>query len=116
MNEIARFPTLERVERGAPLNRTAEPALLPHHQAGRHRAGWLLGASVALVLTGGLGYGAWRDYTQRQEVAAAAQHQRDYVPDVLVGQVRASGATTDVSLPGTTFAYEVANIYARANG
>jgi multidrug efflux pump subunit AcrA (membrane-fusion protein) len=35
---------------------------------------------------------------------------------VLVGQVRPSGATMDVSLPGTTFAYEAANIYARANG
>jgi multidrug efflux pump subunit AcrA (membrane-fusion protein) len=116
MNEIARFPMLERAERGVPFDRTAEPALRPHHTAGRRRGGWLLGASVILVLAGGLGYGAWRDHTQHQEVAAAAQQQRDFVPDVPVGQVRASGATADVSLPGTTFAYEAANIYARANG
>jgi multidrug efflux pump subunit AcrA (membrane-fusion protein) len=45
-----------------------------------------------------------------------AHQQRDFVPDVLVGQVRPSGPTMQVSLPGTTFAYEAANIYARANG
>jgi RND family efflux transporter MFP subunit len=35
---------------------------------------------------------------------------------VQVGQVRPSDATMEVTLPGTTFAYEAANIYARANG
>jgi RND family efflux transporter MFP subunit len=116
MNEIARFSILDRAERGAPLNRTAEPALLPHHRAGRRRGAWLLGASVIVLLAGGLGYGVWRDYSQRQQVAATAQQQRDSVPDVLIGQVRPSGATMEVTLPGTTFAYEAANIYARANG
>ena len=84
--------------------------------AAERRGGWPLGAAAVLLLAGGLGYGAWRDYAQRQEVAATAQQQRDFVPDVLVGQVRPSGATMDVTLPGTTFAYEAANIFARANG
>ena len=117
MNEIARFPTLDHAERGAPFDRKTESAPLPpHHKAARRRGGWPLGAAAVVLLAGGLGYGAWRDYAQRQEVAATAQQQRDFVPDVLVGQVRPSGATMDVTLPGTTFAYEAANIFARANG
>jgi RND family efflux transporter MFP subunit len=116
MNEIARFPTLDHAERGAPFDRKTEPEPPPHHKAAQRRGGWPLGAAAVLLLAGGLGYGAWRDYAQRQEVAATAQQQRDFVPDVLVGQVRPSGATMDVTLPGTTFAYEAANIFARANG
>jgi RND family efflux transporter MFP subunit len=116
MNEIARFPILDHAERGAPFDRKTESVPPPHHKAGRRRGGWPLGAAAVLLLAGGLGYGTWRDYVQRQEVAATAQQQRDFVPDVLVGQVRPSGATMDVTRPGTTFAYEAANIFARANG
>ncbi len=107
-------------ERGPPLDRVAEPAALPHRvdpgKARGRRLGWWLGAGVVLLLGGGLGYGGWRDHLQRQEVAATAQQQRDFVPSVMVGAVRASGAIIDVTLPGTTFAYEAANIFARANG
>jgi RND family efflux transporter MFP subunit len=116
MNEIARFPTFERKDEGAPVDRRTEPLPLPHGKAGQHRGAWLLGATAMLLLAGGLGYGGWQDYTQRQEVAATAQQQRDFVPTVLVGQVRPSAATLQVTLPGTTFAYEAANIYARTNG
>src|SRR5450755_2275183 len=116
MNEIARFPTFERKDEGAPVDRRTEPLPLPHGKAGQHRGAWLLGATAMLLLAGGLGYGGWQDYAQRQQVAATAQQQRDFVPDVLIGQVRPSGATMEVTLPGTTFAYEAANIYARANG
>jgi RND family efflux transporter MFP subunit len=116
MSEIAQFPTLKQADREPPIERKTESAPSPHDKAGRRRGGWRLGIAAVLLLTGGLGYGGWRDYTQRSEVAATAQQQRDFVPDVLVGQVRSSGETIDVSLPGTTFAYEAANIYARANG
>jgi RND family efflux transporter MFP subunit len=116
MNEIAQFPTLARAEPVPPVARTTEPAPLPRDKTGRRRGGWPLGAAVAVSLAGALGYGGWQDYAQRQQVAATAQQQRDSVPDVLIGQVRPSGATMEVTLPGTTFAYEAANIYARANG
>jgi RND family efflux transporter MFP subunit len=116
MNEIAQFPTLARAEPVPPVDRTTEPAPLPRDKTGWRRGGWPLGAALALSLAGALGYGGWQDYAQRQQVAATAQQQRDSVPDVLIGQVRPSGATMEVTLPGTTFAYEAANIYARANG
>jgi RND family efflux transporter MFP subunit len=116
MNEIARSPTRERADRTAPVDRGAETAPPPPDKTDRRRRGWPLGAAAILVLAGGLGYGGWQDYAQRREVAATAQQQRDLFPDVQVGQVRPSGATMEVSLPGTTFAYEAANIYARANG
>jgi RND family efflux transporter MFP subunit len=120
MNEIARFPVLERAERtapeerGAPEDRRTEHSPLPPNKTGR--GAWRFGATAALLLAGGLGYGAWQDYGQRQEVMATAQQQHDFVPSVLLGQVRDSGSTIDVSLPGTTFAFEAANIFARANG
>jgi hypothetical protein len=114
MNEIARFPTLERTDRG--FDRKADPVPRPaRHKMGRRRGGWLLAAIASLLLAGGLGYGGWRDYAQRQAVAATAQQKRDFVPDVLVAQVVASGATHEVSLPGTTFAYEAANVTAQVS-
>src|SRR5437879_3215568 len=116
MNERPHLVTFERTDLEAPIDRGAEPAPLPRDKVGRRLRGWLLGATAMLLLAGGLGYGGWQDYAQRQQVAVTAQQQRDFVPDVMVGQVSASGATVEVTLPGTTFAYEVANIYARANG
>jgi RND family efflux transporter MFP subunit len=116
MNERPHLVTFEPTDLEVPLDRGAEPAPRQRDKAGRRPSGWLLGATAMLLLAGGLGYGGWQDYAQRQQVAATAQQQRDFVPDVLVGQVRPSDATVEVTLPGTTFAYEVANIYARANG
>jgi RND family efflux transporter MFP subunit len=116
MNERPHLVTLEPLERAAPLDRRPEPAPPPLHKAGRRRGGWMFGTAMALALAAGLGYGAWQDYTHRREVAATAQQRRDFVPDVLTGEVRPSGTTLQASLPGTTFAYEVANIFARANG
>jgi multidrug efflux pump subunit AcrA (membrane-fusion protein) len=116
MNERPHLVTFERTDLEVPVDRGAEPAPLPRDKAGRRPRGWLLGATAMLLLAGGLGYGGWQDYAQRQQVAATAQQQRDFVPEVLVGPVRPSSATVEVTLPATTFAYEVANIFARANG
>jgi RND family efflux transporter MFP subunit len=116
MNERPQLVTFERTDLEVPVDRGVGPAPRQLDKAGRRPSGWLLGATAMLLLAGGLGYGGWQDYAQRQRVAATAQQQRDFVPDVLVGQVRPSDPTVEVTLPATTFAYEVANIYARANG
>ena len=116
MNEIAQFSTLKHADREPPVERKTEHAPPPHNKDARGHGGRPLGIAAVLLLAGGLGYGGWRDYTQRSEVAATLQQQRNFVPDVLVGQVRPSGDTIDVTLPGTTFAFEAANIFARANG
>ena len=47
---------------------------------------------------------------------ATAEQRRDFVPSVRTAPVRASAATMSVSWPGTTEAFEQANIYARASG
>jgi RND family efflux transporter MFP subunit len=115
MNEITQFPTLKRPEQETPVERRTEHSP-PQDKAGRKRGRWGFGVAVLLLLAGALGYGGWRDYTQRHEAVATTQQRLDAIPEVMTGPVRSSGDIIDVRLPGTTFAYEVANIFARANG
>jgi RND family efflux transporter MFP subunit len=82
----------------------------------RGYGGALFGASVLLLLAGGVALGGWRHYQARLEVAATEQQSRTLVPDVRVATVRASGNKISVSLPATTTAFEAANIFARTNG
>jgi len=89
---------------------------LQRQPATRRRHGPLLGAGVVLTLTGALVAGGWRYGVQERAVAATAQQQRDFVPNVRVAAVRASAASVPVTLPATTSAFAVANIYARASG
>jgi RND family efflux transporter MFP subunit len=69
-----------------------------------------------LLLSGGLGYGAWRHSQLDREVATTAAERRDAVPAVRVAVVKTNGQTMSVSLPGTTEAFEAANIYSRTSG
>jgi RND family efflux transporter MFP subunit len=82
----------------------------------RRHGGALLGGAALLLLLGGLALGGWRHYQARLAVAATAQQERTFVPDVRVAAVRAAGGTIRVSLPATTTAFEAANIFARTNG
>jgi RND family efflux transporter MFP subunit len=116
MNEITQFPSFKRLDHEAPVERRTEHSPPPRDTASPGRGGWRFGVAVLALLVAGLGYGGWRDYTQRNEAVATTQQRRDIIREVLVGQVRSSGGTIEVSLPGTTFAFEAANIYARANG
>jgi RND family efflux transporter MFP subunit len=77
---------------------------------------WLFALTVLLALGGALYYGAERYNTQQKEVTETAQQQRDFVPTVRVGTVRASDPISLVSLPATTLAFATANINARASG
>ena len=76
----------------------------------------IIGLLVVLLLSGALGLGVWRHYQQNRQVAAFAEQQADFVPRVRVEEVTQRLGTVDVSLPGTTLAFEAANIYARASG
>ena len=116
MNEINRSSEFGQPSPTAPTDRRTEPSPAPKEQTRPRSKRWLLGAGVALVLVCALGYGGWRDYTQRQEAVAVVQQRSDFVPTVQVAPVRASSDPMIVTLPGTTYAWAVANIYARANG
>jgi RND family efflux transporter MFP subunit len=84
---------------------------------GASRAGRrLLGLGALLVLFGAVGYGGWRHYQLHTEVMATAEQTRDFVPSVLTAPVRASPATASVFWPGSTLAFNLADIFARASG
>lgn len=76
----------------------------------------LFGASLLLALTAALVFGAWNHYFRHGEVAMFAQQSRDFIPQVRVTMVQPSDGTLVVSLPATTSAFSVANIFARATG
>ena len=70
-----------------------------------------LGALVAIVATG-----AWSHLMQDRQVRASAEQRRDFVPLVRVAAVQADPGDLTISLPATTQAFAVANIFARASG
>jgi RND family efflux transporter MFP subunit len=116
MNEIRQRPRNE-VLKDRPNPETDRVVTLPNAVPKRRGyGGALFGASVLLLLAGGVALGGWRHYQARLEVAATEQQSRTLVPDVRVATVRASGNKISVSLPATTTAFEAANIFARTNG
>ncbi len=117
MNEIHLLP------KNSIINDTDEPGVdrVPDTPPGRPRkprrfGGRLVFGAVALLLLGGLGTGAWRHYQAQLAIAATAEQNRDFVPNVRVAAVRANDGFTTVSLPATTTAFEAANIFARTSG
>jgi RND family efflux transporter MFP subunit len=76
----------------------------------------LMGVGIVVILAAGIGTGAWSHLTQIRQVAATAQQQRDLVPLVRVGNVKAGSPFLVVNLPATTSAFAAANIFARASG
>ncbi len=76
----------------------------------------LLAFLAITLLVGSLGYGLWEHYTLHAEVIATASARRDFVPAVRTAAVHASEPFRVAVWPGTTEAFEQANIYARASG
>jgi RND family efflux transporter MFP subunit len=94
---------------------TAElPPGAPAGRGGRGRR--LLGLGALLLLMAVLALAAWRHYEQHRQVIATAQQQADFVPSVRVDTVLQASTSMQVTLPGTTLAFEQASIYARASG
>jgi len=75
-----------------------------------------LGILVFLLLAGALAFGGWQHYSRHLQVMAMAEHQANFVPGVRVEAVTQRREPVQVSLPGTTLAFEEAKIYARASG
>jgi RND family efflux transporter MFP subunit len=98
-----------------------EPARGPereveHSAPPRGGSGVKLGLGALIILSCAVGYGAWRHYQLHTEVLATAEQTRDFVPTVLTAPVRASTPTISVVWPGSTEAFALADIYARASG
>ena len=81
-------------------------------RSGRLAFGW----AAAVLIFGGLALGVWRHEQQHHQVVAFADRQADFVPTVRVEKVTQRSGRVDVTLPGTTLAFEQANVYARASG
>jgi RND family efflux transporter MFP subunit len=82
----------------------------------RRQGARLFGLGAFLLLAVGVALGASRSYSKQREVMATAQQIRNFVPSVRVAAVQASDATVLVTLPATTSAFSVANMFARASG
>jgi RND family efflux transporter MFP subunit len=81
-----------------------------------HHGARLVGLAACVILAAAIGYGAGRHAFQADEVAVAAEQQRDFAPPVRVAPVQPTSANTNVTLPATISAFDTANIYARVNG
>jgi RND family efflux transporter MFP subunit len=82
----------------------------------RLSGGQRLAAGALLLVCGALAIGLWQHYRLHEQVMATAEQRRDFIPSVRTAPVRASDLTMSVTWPGTTEAFEQANIYARASG
>src|SRR6267154_1557881 len=119
MNDLDLRPASE-----APVRRPLVPAPYPdipepppHPRGPRGGAGRrLFGLAVLAVVVAALAFGAWRHFQQSRDVAATAEQQAAFMPSVRVEQVVQRHGRLHVSLPGTTLAFDQADIYARASG
>lgn len=90
------------------------PPSAPARQGGLGRVP--LGIGVLMLFIGALAFGVWRHYEQRRQVGDTAEQQANFLPNVRVEKVAQRQGRLHVSLPGTTLAFEEANIFARASG
>ena len=71
---------------------------------------------AALLIGGGVALGMWRHAAAEAEVNTTSEQRRNIVPAVRVAPVRANDGTMAARLPGSTEAFEAANIMARITG
>ena len=115
MNKIERPPTPDdrTQDPQSPADRPlGEGTPVAKPQTGRQ----ILAFGALLLLAAALGVGFWQHYRLNAQVMATAEARRNFVPSVRTASVRSSSSTMSVSWPGTTEAFEQANIFARASG
>jgi RND family efflux transporter MFP subunit len=71
---------------------------------------------TALLVGAGVAFGLWRHAAAEAEVNATSEQRRSVIPAVRVTSVRANDGTMATRLPGSTEAFEAANIMARISG
>jgi RND family efflux transporter MFP subunit len=113
MNQIIPPPHEATPTHESPVEHTIGPATAPPTSS---KGRMILGTVVLLILAGALGYGFWQHYSLHAEVIATADQRRDFVPSVRTAPIKASENFRSVTWPGTTEAFEQANLYARASG
>jgi RND family efflux transporter MFP subunit len=115
MNALKPMPEEARDrERAVPVDRDT---VLPHEAgAGGKRRSSRVFIAGALLLAAGLAIGVRQHSRAEAEVKATAEQRRDAVLSVRVVPVRANDAMVAAKLPGSTEAFEAANIYARTSG
>jgi RND family efflux transporter MFP subunit len=119
MNELDAPPALKRPP-PRPLLPAPDPDTPEASPGGPTERGGsgrrLLGLGVLVLFMATLALGVWRHYEQHRQVTNTAEQQANFVPNVRVEQVTQQQGNLHVSLPGTTLAFEAANIYARTSG
>jgi RND family efflux transporter MFP subunit len=109
-------PAVEREPSPNSSKGRSETANAPKQRRRRRWGGRLFAFGGFLLLAGGLALGARGNYSQQRQVMATAEQERDFVPSLRVETVAVSPGTMSVTLPGTTAAFDDANIFARATG
>jgi RND family efflux transporter MFP subunit len=88
----------------------------PDATGARRSGSRLVGLGALLLLIGALALGALRHFEQRRAVTTTADQEAAFVPSVRVEQVTRRDGRLHVMLPGTTLAFEQADIFGRASG
>jgi RND family efflux transporter MFP subunit len=117
MNAQKPMPVIDEArdrERVVPVDR--HTALPYEVRTGAKRRSARVFIAGAFLLAGGLAFGTWQHSRAQAEVKATAAQRRDLVLNVRVVPVRANDAMVTAKLPGSTEAFEAANIYARISG
>jgi RND family efflux transporter MFP subunit len=115
VNVLKPMPEMpEADDRVVPIGRDA--ALPPAIAPGAGRKTFRMFLVAALLVGGGVAFGMWRHSLAEAEVNATSEQRRGIVPAVRVTTVHANDGMTVALLPGSTGAFEVANIMARISG
>jgi RND family efflux transporter MFP subunit len=109
------IPDQDEVLGGDPARKAAKSSER-RSLARRRLGGHLFAIGASLLLTAGIALGASRHHSKQQQVRATADQTSHFAPTVAVAAVEASPLVSSVTLPGTTAAFAVASIYARATG
>src|SRR6516165_3403626 len=117
MSEMHGDPEAVVNRRSAASDRNAGAPIGPGTKSsGRPLRNFIPATAFLLLFPGSIAAGALHHHETAKAVAATAEQQRSFVPNVRVAAVHPSDGMMTVSLPATTTAFEAANIFARTSG